>query len=294
MAEARKKQFIPREKARSPFAILPGYLRALGPHQGRGWWNFGQTTQYDFLQLRQDILNDDRHVKDGEFKRFSKNKEVRCLIYNFDIGRFTPEDVVDHVIRLGLDIVDELQPRMDGSNPLLDVRVSCMTSYLWKLLELCSGFIDSFNFSTQLAVGIDDGSAGLHGWGSFTHVGRNCLSAEQIPWSLEKHLNDCGVHAIILTQTLESDWAHSISSSGRFSLAVRHESEWKKLQAIPFKHKYIQVQEITGVGSILELASSKGDFAVSAAVGRFPLDVLSLPPPYVGMPFYQTISPSRN
>jgi hypothetical protein len=61
-------------------------------------------------------------------------------------------------------------------------------------------------------------------------------------------------------------------------LAVRQESKWKKLQNISFNPKYLLGQTITGVGSILELASSKGDFAVSAAVGRFPLDVLNLPP----------------
>jgi hypothetical protein len=35
---------------------------------------------------------------------------------------------------------------------------------------------------------------------------------------------------------------------------------------------------VTGVGSILQLASSKGDFAISAAVGRFPLDIRNFPP----------------
>jgi hypothetical protein len=117
---------------------------------------------------------------------------------------------------------------MDGSNPLLNVGISCMTSSLWRLFEPRSGFIDTFNFSIQLAVGIDDGSAGLHGWGSFTHVGRNCLTAEQIPWGLERHLKECGVHALVLPQTLENNWAHAITSSGRFTIAVRQEFEWKK------------------------------------------------------------------
>jgi hypothetical protein len=58
MAEVQKKKFIPREKIRSLFAILPGYLRALGPHQGHGWWNFGQNTQHDFLTIRR--RNDQR------------------------------------------------------------------------------------------------------------------------------------------------------------------------------------------------------------------------------------------
>jgi hypothetical protein len=205
MAEVRKKQFIPKEKIRSPFAILPGYLRALGPHQGLGWWNYGENSHHDVLHLRNEMIKDERFAKNCEFKRFSKTKEVRCLLYNFDTDQFTPQDVKNHVIRMGLDIVDELEFRMDGSNPLLDVRVSCMTSYLWKLLELRSGFIGAFNFSIQLAVGIDDGSAGLHGWGSFSHDGRNNLTAEQIPGDLERHLRECGVEALVLPQTLEND-----------------------------------------------------------------------------------------
>jgi hypothetical protein len=153
-----------------------------------------------------------------------------------------------------------------------------MTSFLWKMLQLRSGFVGDFIFSIQLAVGIDDGSAGLHGWGNLTHQGRKCLTAQQIPNDLEQHLRKCGVNAIVSPQSLTNDWAQAITNSGRFAVSVRQESDWKKLQALDFDDQYIQVQEVTGVGTILELASTKGDFAISAAVGRFPLDIRNLPP----------------
>ena len=136
------------------------------------------------------MLSDTQYVKDGDFKRYNKDKEVRCIVYNFDTNQFSPHDVVNSILRLGHDIVDELNPRMDSSNPLLDIRVSCMTSFLWRMLQLRSGFVGDFIFSIQLAVGIDDGSAGLHGWGSLTHQGRKCLTALQIPHDLEQQLKN--------------------------------------------------------------------------------------------------------
>jgi hypothetical protein len=136
---------------------------------------------------------------------------------------------VGNITRLNLDIVDELQPRMASTNLLLDIRVSCMTSYLWRLLELRSGYIDNFVFSIQLAVGIDNGSADLHGWGNLTHPGRKKLTALQFPDGIERHLRDCGVHALVSPQSLENDWSQAITNSGRFSISVRQESEWSKL-----------------------------------------------------------------
>jgi hypothetical protein len=123
MSNVRKQRFQPRENIQSPFAILPGYLRALGPHQGEDWWNFGLDTRHDLLALRTAMIFDDRYAKNGAFKRYTKLKEVRCLIYNFDTSQYTAEDVVAFIL-------DELHPRTDGSNPLLDIRVVCMTSYL--------------------------------------------------------------------------------------------------------------------------------------------------------------------
>lgn len=142
------------------------------------------------------MLSDNLYVKDGSFKRYNKDKEVQSIVYNFDTIEFTSNDVVRHILRLGLDIADELNPRMESSNPLFDVRVSCITSFLWRMLQLRSGFIGDFTFSFQLAVGIDDGSARLHGWGNLTHQGRKRLTAIQIPHDLEQQLKKCGVNAI--------------------------------------------------------------------------------------------------
>jgi hypothetical protein len=147
MAKVRKTRFMAQETIQSPFAILPGHLRALGSHQGLGWWNFDHDSSHDFISLREEMLSDNLYVKDGSFKRYNKDKEVRCIVYNFDTVEFTPNDVVRHIIRLSLDMVDELSPRMESSNPLLDIRVSCMTSFLWRMLQLRSGFIGDFTFS---------------------------------------------------------------------------------------------------------------------------------------------------
>ena len=278
MAKVRKNRQTAQEPIQSPFVILPGHLRAIAPHQGLGWWNFGHDATHDFIAIREDMYSDSQYIKDGKFKRYNKDKEVRCIVYNFDRDQFSPQDVERFILRLDLDIVDELNPRMDGSNPLLDVRVTCMTSFLWKMLQLRSGFVGDFVFSIQIAVGIDDGSAGIHGWGNLTHQGRKCLTPQQIPNGLEEHLLKCGVNAIVSPQSLANDWAQAITNSGRFAVSVKQESDWKKLQALKFDDQYIHVQEVTGVGRILELASSKGDFAISAAVGRFPLDIRNLPP----------------
>jgi hypothetical protein len=147
MANVRKTRFVSKEPIRSPFAILPGYIRALGPHQGHRWWNFNNNSRHDIHAIHAEMIADHRHAKNGVFKRFSKQKEVRCIIYNFDTIQFSPDDVVQNVNRLGLNLVDELQPRMASNNPLVDIRVTCMTTYLWRLLELRSVYIDSFVFS---------------------------------------------------------------------------------------------------------------------------------------------------
>jgi hypothetical protein len=95
MAKVRKTRFfMAQEPIQSPFAILPGHLRALAPHQGLGWWNFGHDAiSHDFITIREDMYSDNQYVKDGKFKRYNKDKEVRCIVYNFDTNQFSPHDV---------------------------------------------------------------------------------------------------------------------------------------------------------------------------------------------------------
>jgi hypothetical protein len=55
-----------RQPVFSPFAVLPRHVRATAPHQGTTWWEVGPTNpRYDFLQLRQDTLNEATNLCDG-------------------------------------------------------------------------------------------------------------------------------------------------------------------------------------------------------------------------------------
>jgi hypothetical protein len=175
-------------------------------------------------------------------------------------------------------MVDELLPKTSGRYPILDIRVAHMTPFLWRLLQLRSGFVGELHFSIRFSVGIDDGSASNHAWGNLTFNGRKYLSNTQIPEGLQNHiLRACGIQVIISTQGLDSDWGHATCSSGRFDIAVQKTADWIAIQTIPIAKKYINVTEITGMGAVLGNAASKCELAVQATMGPFPLDILKLP-----------------
>ena len=160
----------------SPFVVLPSHVRATAPHQGKSWWEVGPTNpRYDFLQLRQDTLNEVSNLCDGAFRTFDKGKNVRLLVYNWDTVNYNAEDVNGRIMQLNLPIVDELTPRTVGQNPLLDIRVDQMDIFLWEMLNARSGFVGDFHFSIRMAVGVNDDSAKLHAWDQLTFEGRKQL-----------------------------------------------------------------------------------------------------------------------
>ena len=152
------------------------------------------------------MLNEPTNLHKGKFIAFGNQKHVRILIYNWDTHLYNAEDVNDNVMRLGLDIVDELSPRTGGKNPLLDVRVSHIDAFLWDLLNIRSGFIEDFALSIRVAVGVDDDSAKLHGWAQLTAAGRKIFTSEDIPDGLQSLIYKyCGVEIVISTQTLDNE-----------------------------------------------------------------------------------------
>ena len=278
MGDARRPEHKQRQKIRSPFLVLPPHIRALAPHQARFWWKFGLEDRNDFLLLRETMLDNPLHATDGKFHAIDKKREVRCLIYNWDSVNFDSDDVCAYIRRLDLGFVDELLPKMGGKIPILDIRAQHMTPFLWALLERRSGFIEDFTFSICQSVGIDDGSAPNVAWANLTHLGRKYLQNTQIPDGLQDHiLRVCGVPTICSTQSLDNDWAHATCSTGRFAISVQKKADWITIQTIPFAKKYINVTEITGMGSVLGNAASKGELAISATMGPFPLDIQELP-----------------
>ena len=84
------------------------------------------------------------------------DKNVRCILYNWNSNMYTPDDVTSSLSRLEFLIIDELIPREGQYNNLLDVRFASMTPLLWEMLKLKSGIIDEFHCSIRLAVGEDD------------------------------------------------------------------------------------------------------------------------------------------
>ena len=278
MGDARRPEHKQRQKIRSPFHVLPPHIRALAPHQARFWWKFGLEDRNDFLLLRETMLDNPLHATDGKFHAIDKKREVRCLIYNWDSVNFDSDDVCAYIRRLDLGFVDELLPKMGGKIPILDIRAQHMTPFLWALLERRSGFIDDFTFSICQSVGIDDGSAPNVAWANLTHLGRKYLQNTQIPDGLQDHiLRVCGVPTICSTQSLDNDWAHATCSTGRFAISVQKKADWITIQTIPFAKKYINLTQITGMGSVLGNAASKGELAISATMGPFPLDIQELP-----------------
>jgi hypothetical protein len=117
------------------------------------------------------MINNPKFALDGEFKPIDARREVRCLVYDWDKAAFSPDDVCEHVNRLGLPMADELLPKTSGRYPLLDIRVEYMTSFLWRLLKYALGMSET---STSA-------SASNHAWGNLTFNGRKYLSNTQIP-----------------------------------------------------------------------------------------------------------------
>jgi hypothetical protein len=146
------------------------------------------------------MLNDPTNMHNGDFIASDKQKHVRILVYNWDTHLYNAEDVNASVMRLGLNIVDELSPRTGGKNPLLDVRVSHMDAFLWDLRNIRSGFIVDFALSIRVAVGVDDDSAKLHSWAQLTAEGRKILTSEDIPDELQSLIYKyCGVEIVLST-----------------------------------------------------------------------------------------------
>jgi hypothetical protein len=156
----------------SPFHLLPPYIRATGPHQGLDWWKILPNYEpYDFLEVAHNLKRDHANVDKGEWITIDPDKNVRCILYNWDANMYSPGDVTGSLSLLGLPIIDELIPREGQHKTLLDVRFASMTPLLWEMLRLKSGFIEDFHYSIRLAVGEDDDSAHLHGWVQLTHMG---------------------------------------------------------------------------------------------------------------------------
>jgi hypothetical protein len=134
-----------------------------------------------------------------------------------------------------------------------------MDAFLWDTINIRSGFMGDFGLSSRVAVGVDDDSAKLHGWAQLTAQGRKVLSSEDIPDGLQALIYKyCKVEIIVSTQTLDNEWLQSTNNTGRFDVAVREERDWKTLQKLPFEKKLIHITEITGMGTVLGLASGKG------------------------------------
>ena len=263
----------------SPFVVLPRHIRATAPHQGTPWWEVGPANpRYDFLQLRQDTLNDTTNLCEGKLRTFDEGKNVRILVYNWDTVNYNAGDVNSRIMQLGLPIVDELSPRTGGKNPLLDVRVDQMDIFLWEMLNARTGCVGEFHFSIRMAVGVDDDSAKLHAWAELTFEGRKRLTPEDIPDRLA-HLvyKQSGVEIALNTQSLDSEWLQATNYSGRFDIAVRQESDWRKLQKIPVTEKLLHITEVTGMGTVLGLVSGKGKLHIASAMGPYVLQLVEMP-----------------
>ena len=146
------------------------------------------------------------------------------------------------------------------------------------MLNARTGFVGDFHFSIRMAVGVDDDSAKLHAWAQLTFEGRKQLAPDQIPDGLARLVfKQSGVEIAINTQSLDSEWLQATNYSGRFDIAVRQESDWKKLQKIPADKKLLHITEVTGMGAVLGLASGKGKLHIASAMGPYVLQLVEMP-----------------
>jgi hypothetical protein len=224
----------------------------------------------EMMELDPTNLSD---VKGETFRKFGKkNRDVRIMAYGWD-SSFTSSDVTEAIYRMNLPFMQQLEPSVGNDVPSVDIRLYYLDVFTWWLLSIRTGHINGIVMSFRKAVGEGDGSLPLHAWCNITNAARNKFKPTDFPYAVEQRIKtNTGIDVIINTMNLKNNWLEATCITGRLDLVVQKPSFWNELQAQGYQVKYLQIQNLTGRGTVCEVAAASGQLRYAEKLGSFRLE----------------------
>ena len=263
----------------SPYQHLPVTQRAMAPHTGIDWWETNSDDR-DILKHRELMEQDPNNlseVEDETFRKYGKKRrDVRIMAYGWDTS-FTSSDVEEAIYKMNLPLMQQLVPSTGKDIPSVDIRLHYLDVFTWWLLKTRSGHIDGITMSFRMAVGEGDGAQPLHAWCNITNAARKTFDPSDFPYVVEEHVKrHTGIDIVINTMNLKNNWLEATCITGRLDCAVQKPAHWNTLQAQGYEHKYLQIQNLTGKGSICAVSAAEGNLRFIDKPGPFRLDVVNV------------------
>ena len=263
----------------SPYQHLPVTQKAMAPHTGIEWWETNPDDR-DIMKQRELMECDPVNLSDagdGTFRKYGKkSRDVRILAYGWDKS-FTSSDVQDAIYKMKLPLMQQLEPSIGRGIPSVDIRLHHLDVFTWWLLKTRSGHINGIMMSFRMAVGEGDGAQPLHAWCHITNVARHTFEPSDFPYEVEQRIKrNTGIDIIINTMNLKNDWLEATCMTGRLDCAVQKPSHWNQLQKQPYENIYLQIQNLTGKGSVCAVSAAEGQLRFIDKPGPFRLDVVNV------------------